>query len=77
MKLKQMRINAGLSQSQLAIKTGLKLGTIQCYEQGKKSINGAKIKTIYKLASALKCTVADIIEDDAELIMLLREVKNV
>lgn len=76
MKLKQMRINAGLTQTQLSALTGLKLGTIQAYECGKRNINGADLKTILKLASALKCTVSDIVNNDAELMELLKGVKN-
>lgn len=77
MSLQKKRLEAGLSQSRLAAVSGLNIRTLQAYEAGRRNINGAEIKTIYQLASCLKCSVADIVNDDEELMQLLKEVKNV
>lgn len=77
MSLKEQRIAAGLSQSQLSRLSGVNLRSLQDYEQGKKNVNGAKLKTIFQLASALNCTVAEIINEDEELLELLKGVNNV
>lgn len=66
-KLKWARINAGLTQSQLAEITGLNLRTLQYYEQGSKKIEHAKLETILKICSALNKDVGDIIDDKAVL----------
>ena len=49
-KLQNARLAAGLSQSQLASAAGLNVRTLQCYEQGAKDINGAKLATLLKLS---------------------------
>lgn len=76
MSLQKKRLEAGLSQSRLATVSGVNIRTIQAYEAGKRNINGADIKVIYKLASCLKCNVLDILNYDAELYQLLKEVHN-
>lgn len=60
--LKKRRIEAGLSQAQLAEKSGVNLRMIQHYEQGQKPINNAEALTVYKLAQALSCSVEDLLE---------------
>lgn len=60
-KLKGVRLAAGLSQSQLAEKTGINIRMIQHYEQGVKDLNGAKVETLLKLCNALNCSLRDII----------------
>ena len=59
--LKAAREAAGLSQSQLANKSGVNVRIIQHYEQGFKDINKAAVVTVLKLAEALECEVKDII----------------
>lgn len=61
-KLKQMREAKGLSQSQLAKKSGVNIRLIQYYEQSYRDINKGQVATILKLADALECDVRDIIE---------------
>ena len=73
MKLKDVRLAKGMSQSELAEKSGLNLRTIQAYEQGAKSIDGAKLDSLADLAIALDCSMADILESD-ELIEKCRRV---
>ena len=62
-KLQNARLDAGLSQSQLASATGLNVRTLQCYEQGAKDLNGAKLATLLKLCLALDCKLGDILTD--------------
>lgn len=73
MKLKEKRQAAGLSQSQLAEKTGLNVRTIQHYEQGSKDFDHARIDTILKVCLVLNCTLQDVIENP-EYIKLLQKV---
>ena len=77
MSLQEMRLKAGVSQSQLSALSGINYRTLQAYESGRKNVNSAKLKQILKLASALNCTVEEIVNnDDAELMELLKGVKN-
>lgn len=71
-KLKTMREAAKLSRLELAEMTGVSARTIEGYEQGKKDINGAKLKTLLKLCQVLNCSLIDIL-DDQELLDLIRE----
>ena len=73
-KLKSARIVAGLSQSALAEKTGLKLRTLQAYEQGHKSLDNASFGTVVKIAEACGCKFEHLIED-SELLNLLKNYK--
>jgi putative transcriptional regulator len=49
-KLKQLRESAGLTQAGLAQKTGLSLGVVRDYEQGRKE---PAMRSAFKLAEAL------------------------
>lgn len=62
-RLKFMREDKNLSQSELAEKSGVSLRTIQAYEQGYKDINKAQVVTVLQLVEALECDVYDIIND--------------
>ena len=61
-KLKVLRVNAGLSQRELAEKSGVSLRLIQLYEQRVNDINKGQFETICLLSRALKCDVADLYE---------------
>ena len=61
-KLKRIRENRGISQSELAKLSGVKLRSIQMYEQRNKNINKASIDTVYRIAKVLGCTMEDLIE---------------
>lgn len=63
-KLKEKRLAAGLSQSQLAAKADVNYRALQGYEQGKKSFDNARIDTIFKIANALDCSLSDLIESE-------------
>lgn len=61
-KLKFMRESKDMTQAELAERSGVKLRSIQNYEQGFHDINGAKVVTVLNLAEALGCDVYDIIQ---------------
>ena len=69
-RLQNTRLAAGLSQSQLAAATGLNVRTLQCYEQGAKDINNAKLATLLKLCLALDCNLCDILTYEATVKLL-------
>ena len=71
-KSKEMRQFKGLSQSQLAEKTGINVRTIQHYEQGSKNFDHARIDTIMKICIALHCKLEDVIENQ-EYIDLIKK----
>ena len=73
-KLRIKRVERGLSQSEMASKSGVKLRTIQQYEQSKEPINSAKLKTLCALCDTIDCKIEDIIESE-ELIEKYRTVK--
>ena len=64
--LKTLRLNAGLSQSELAEISDIPVRTIQQYEQNQKKINAAKAETVVKLAKALNTSVEKLMEIDIE-----------
>lgn len=74
-KLKEMRQSRGLSQSQLAEKTGINVRTIQHYEQGSKNFDHARIDTILKICLALNCKLEDVIENQ-QYIDLIKKLPN-
>ena len=74
-KLKEIRQARGLSQSQLAEKTGINVRTIQHYEQGSKNFDHARIDTILKICIALNCKLEDVIENP-EYIELIKKLPN-
>ena len=58
-----MRKKRGYSQSELAIKAGVKLRTLQAYESGINNIDQANLTTLCNLALALNCRITDILTD--------------
>lgn len=61
-KLKLLRKSAGLSQRELAERSGVPLRTIQQYEQRQKSINKAQVEYLVMLAKVLCCDVDELLE---------------
>lgn len=67
--LQRIRLEKGLSQSQLARLSYVPLPMIQKYEIGAKNINRAQALTVVKLAMILKCEVIDLLElDDYDML---------
>jgi transcriptional regulator with XRE-family HTH domain len=71
-KLKKMRESRGLMQKDLADMTGIKLRTLQYYEQGVLKFDSCRIDKIFNMALALDCDVEDILEDP-DVIATIRE----
>lgn len=61
MSLKFERECKGMTQAELAERSGVNLRSIQNYEQGFKDINKAQVLTVLELAEALECDIYDII----------------
>ena len=61
--LKDIRESRWMSQQDLADKSGINKRMIQAYEQGYRSINGAKLTTLVTFCNALECHLSEIVED--------------
>ncbi|SKB94915.1 DNA-binding transcriptional regulator, XRE family [Lachnospiraceae bacterium] len=61
-RLKKLRINSGLSQSELASISGVALRQIQLFEQRQRDINKTSAITLLRLSKALHCHMEDLIE---------------
>ena len=62
-RLKVMRESRGLSQTELARESGVKLRNIQMYEQRVNDIDKAQAQTVYKLARVIGCNIEDLLEN--------------
>ena len=63
--LKEIRESRGMSQQDLANKSGINKRMIQAYEQGYRDINGAKLTTLLTFANALNCSISQIVTDES------------
>lgn len=61
--LKRIRENRGLSQTELADRSGVNLRNIQMYEQRGNSIDKAQAQILYKLSRVLGCEIEDLLEN--------------
>ncbi len=61
-KLKTARKCCGLTQETLANESGVSLNTIRAYERKSKDLNKASFEIVVKLAKALRCDVAELME---------------
>ena len=61
-KLKMIREAAGLSQRELAERSGVKIRMIQLYEQRVNDIDKAQSQTLYKISRVLGCYIEDLLE---------------
>lgn len=75
--LQRIRKEQGLSQSQLALKSGVSLRVVQAYEQREKSIHKASVMNIEKIVNVLHCYIEDLMGmnymDDEDLYYENRE----
>lgn len=62
-KLKEVRKARKITQEELANMIGISRTTIQSYEQGWRSVDGASLRTLVDICKVLKCNISDIIED--------------
>lgn len=60
--LKRLRTLAGLSQSELAKRTGVSIRQIQLFEQRQRDINHTKAIDVLKLARGLGCKSEELLE---------------
>ena len=60
--LKRLRTLAGLSQSELAKRTGVSIRQIQLFEQRQRDINHTKAIDVLKLARELGCKSEELLE---------------
>ncbi len=58
---KRLRKYAGMSQKELADKTGIPVRTIQQYEQGQKNIAHARADVVVRLSKAMYCSIEDLV----------------
>lgn len=61
--LKEQRKKKGITQEELAEKTGISVYTIKKYEQGQRDINICKLENLLKLCKVLECSIEDILTD--------------
>ena len=59
--LKRQRKSAGLTQKELAERSGVKVRMIKAYEQGNQDISKAEARSVIKLARALNCLPEDLL----------------
>jgi transcriptional regulator with XRE-family HTH domain len=59
--LKRLRSAAGLTQQQLAERSGLSIASLMALEQGRNP--NPRLDTLRKLAAALGCTVGKLVDD--------------
>lgn len=65
--LQLTRKHRGLTQKQLAEKSGVSLKMIQKYEACEKDISHARAITVWKLAAVLGCEITDLFEVTPEI----------
>lgn len=66
--LQKKRKDAGFSQRELAERSGLSIRSLQYYEQGVLDINKAAAATVFRLAWALGCEMAELLDIDAIMV---------
>ena len=61
--LQKRRISCGMSQSQLAERSGINFRSLQDYEQGRKTLFSARTELVYRLSAALNCSMEELLID--------------
>lgn len=67
-KLRSLREARGLSQRELSKISGVKIRSIQLFEQKVNDIDKAQAHTLYKLARVLGCAMEDLLENPEQII---------
>ena len=60
--LGDLRRERGMSQWDLSMLSGVKLSALQCLEQGRNDIRGARADTVLRLARALGVTAEELVD---------------
>ncbi len=60
--LKRLRLSSGLTQKELAAKSGISVRTIQQFEQRQKNINNAQVNKLLPLSRVLYCEIEELLE---------------
>lgn len=60
--LKEIRESKGITRQQLASMSGINGRIIEAYEQGRRSIDGASLKTLLILANALEVPLINLLD---------------
>ena len=75
MSIQYMRKVRGMTQGELAEKAKISARAVKGLEQGEKNVNEAKLPTIIKLATALECSIYNIVTD-AKLKKMIEKYEN-
>ncbi|WP_281512161.1 helix-turn-helix domain-containing protein [Mammaliicoccus vitulinus] len=75
MKLQEMRLARNLTQREVAKSAGINLGTYCAYEQDFRSIDGAQLTTLTKLALLFNCKLSELV-NDPELVSNLEKLEQ-
>lgn len=67
-KLRSLREARGLSQRELSKISGVKIRSIQLFEQKVNDIDKAQAHTLYKLARVLGCAIEDLLENPEQIL---------
>lgn len=67
-KLRSLREARGLSQRELSKISGVKIRSIQLFEQKVNDIDKAQAHTLYKLSRVLGCTIEDLLENPEQIL---------
>ena len=70
MKLKEMRMAKGYTQTEFSKMVGIKFRTYQDYEQGRILIDNTDLATLLRICITLGCPIKDIIENEDTLKLL-------
>lgn len=72
-KLQNVRKEKGLTQRDLAIRSGVSLRMIQHYERGEFRFENVGVGVMLRLAVSLNCKLSDLLDGDAARIALALE----
>ena len=61
-KVKELRVQKGLTQEELSERSGVSLRALRAYERRGKDLSRAQAETVLRLANALKCEIPDILD---------------
>ena len=67
-KLRSLREARGLSQRELSKISGVKIRSIQLFEQKVNDIDKAQAHTLYKLSRVLGCVIEDLLENPEQIV---------